>query len=205
MHTARTPAGRFSPHSVLAASRVSTSRLQRSLRSGPASRQLRSILVFRGACSAALPPLFFSADDAIAAIEWSTFVWFCLYIGKLYIDTASYLHEVHGNTAVEVAAIECQTAVEIAAIEWQAAQDAAVATLEAKLEAQAQEALRATRELQEEVAMLRVRVDKAEAKVKVCLPACNNQGLGVLPSAQQSGSFWLQALCHVGAHSQAGC
>jgi hypothetical protein len=167
-------------------------------------RQLRSILVSRGACAAALPPFFFTQDAGLMLSEWSVFIWSTVFIFNICINKAADTAEKERDTALKVAAVECKTAVKVARMERQAAQDAAVATLEAKLEAQAEEALRATRGLQEQVAMLRTRLDKAEAKVKVCLPACNNQGLGVLPSAQQSGSFWLQGTLPCGCSLSGG-
>lgn len=127
--------------------------------------------------------------------EWSVFIWSTVFIFNICIKKAADTAEKERDTALKVAAVQCKTAVKVEGMERQAAQAAAVATLEAKLEAQAEEALRATRGLQEQVAMLRARLDKAEAKVKVCLPALNNQGLSVLPSAQQSGC---EASCHVG-------
>ncbi|KAL4858635.1 hypothetical protein ACK3TF_001575 [Chlorella vulgaris] len=99
-------------------------------------------------------------------LECSVFICSTLFIFQICLDKAADTAEKERDTAVKVAAVECKTAVKMAGMERQAAQDAAVATLKAKLEAQAEEALRATRELQEEVATLRARLDKAEAKVK---------------------------------------
>ncbi|KAI3427959.1 hypothetical protein D9Q98_006349 [Chlorella vulgaris] len=98
--------------------------------------------------------------------EWSVFIWSTVFIFNICIKKAADTAEKERDTALKVAAVQCKTAVKVEGMERQAAQAAAVATLEAKLEAQAEEALRATRGLQEQVAMLRARLDKAEAKVK---------------------------------------